>query len=136
MTPVLCLDSSALLAAQVEAPSRAVVLDALATGEPAAACAAALAEALVAIDRLTDEPVLRAEIEDGLRRLWDHLYIVPVGTRLLESATALCRQQPLRLQHAVHLAAATSLPGPVRFVTFDPAQIPVALSLGLDVVSL
>ena len=133
---MLCLDSSALLAAQVEAPSRAVVLDALVGGDPAAACGTALAEALVAIDRLTDEPILRAELEDGIRRLWDHLYIVPIDPRLLDAAAALCRQQPLRLQHAMHLAAATSLPGPVRFVTFDPAQIPVGLALGLDVVSL
>lgn len=133
---MLCLDSSALLGAQVEAPSRAIVLAALATGDAAAACGTALAEAIVAIDRLTDEPVLRAELEDGLRRLWDHLYVVPVEPSLLDSAAALCRQRPLRLQHALHLAAATALPPPVRFVTFDPAQIPVALALGLDVVSL
>jgi predicted nucleic acid-binding protein len=134
--PTSFLDTSALLAAQVEAPSRAVVLEVLAGGDPAAACGTALAEALVAIDRLTDEPILRADLEDGLRRLWDHLYIVPVDPRLLDSAAALCRQQPLRLQHALHLAAATWLPAPVRFVTFDPAQIPVGLALGLDVVSL
>jgi predicted nucleic acid-binding protein len=133
---MLYLDSSALLAAQVEAPSRAVVLDAFATGEPAGACATALAESLVAVDRLTDEAILRAELEDGLRRLWDHLYLVPVDAQLLAAAAALCREQPLRLQHALHLAAARSLPGPVRFVTFDPAQIPVGLALGLDVVSL
>lgn len=133
---MLYLDSSALLASQADAPAREVVLDALATAEPAAACATALAEALVAIDHLTDEPVLRAELEDGLRRLWDHLYVVPVGARLLDTAAALCREQPLRLQHALHLAAAATLPAPVRFVTFDPAQIPVALALGLDVVSL
>jgi hypothetical protein len=36
---------------------------------------------------------------------------------------------------AIHLAAATRLPQPIRFVTFDPAQIPVALSLGFEVVS-
>ena len=133
---MLFLDSSALLAAQIEAPSRAVVLDALALGDPAAACATALAEALVAIDRLSDEPIIRTELEDAVRRLWDHLYVVPVDARLLDAATTLCRQQPLRLQHALHLAAATSLPGPVRLVTFDPAQIPVGLALGLDVVSL
>lgn len=133
---MLALDSSALLAAQVDAPSRAVVLDVLADGDPAAACGIALAEAIAAVDRLTDEPVLRADLEDGLRRLWDHLYIVPVEPRLLDAATALCRRQPVRLQHALHLAAAAALPGPVRFVTFDAAQIPVALELGLDVVSL
>ena len=133
---MLYLDSSALRAAQVEAPSRSVALEALASADAAAACGTALAEALVAVDRLTDEAVLRAELEDGLRRLWDHLYVVPVGPSLLDGAAALCRQQPLRLQHALHLAAATTLPPPVRFVTFDPAQIPVALALGLDVVSL
>lgn len=133
---MLFLDTSALLATQVEAPARPVAIDALAAGDPAAACATALAEALVAIDRLTDEAVLRADLEDGLRRLWDHLHVVPVEPRLLEAAAALCRQQPLRLPPALHLAAAATLPAPVRFVTFDPAQIPVALALGLDVVSL
>ena len=39
------------------------------------------------------------------------------------------------LVDAIHLAAADRLPRPVTFVTFDPAQIPVALSLGFDVVS-
>jgi hypothetical protein len=62
--------------------------------------------------------------------------VVPVDPWLLDAAAALCREQPLRLQHAVHLAAATSLPPPVRLVTFDPAQIPVGLALGLDIVSL
>ncbi len=45
------------------------------------------------------------------------------------------REQPLRLADALHLAAADRLPRPVRFVTLDPAQIPVALSLGFDVAS-
>jgi predicted nucleic acid-binding protein len=48
---------------------------------------------------------------------------------------ALMREQPLRLSDALHLAAADRLPRPVRFVTFDPGQIPVALALGYDVVS-
>lgn len=133
---MLFLDTSALLAAQIDAPSRPVVLDALTADPTAAASAVALAEALAAIDRLTDEPVLRADLEDGVRRLWDHLHVVATSPQLLESAAALCREQPLRLPHAIHLASATLLPAPTRFVTFDPAQIPVALSLGLDVVSL
>ncbi len=41
----------------------------------------------------------------------------------------------MRLTDAVHLAAAERLPRPIRFVTFDPAQIGVALGLGFDVVS-
>ena len=43
--------------------------------------------------------------------------------------------KPVRLTDAIHLAAAERLPGPVSFVTFDPAQIGTALGLGLDVVS-
>jgi uncharacterized protein len=45
------------------------------------------------------------------------------------------REQPLRIADAIQLAAASRLPRPVRYVTFDPAQIPVALGLGFDVVS-
>jgi hypothetical protein len=45
------------------------------------------------------------------------------------------REQPLRLSDALHLAAADRLPRPLQFVTFDPGQIPVAMSLGFDVVS-
>ena len=43
--------------------------------------------------------------------------------------------QPVRLTDAVHLAAADAAPAPVSFVTFDPAQIGVALGMGFDVVS-
>lgn len=114
---------------------RAVVLDALG-GDPVwGASALALTEALPTIDRLTDEPVLRADIEDAVRLAWDHVHVVPVDQRCLDRAADLARQQPLRLVSAIHLAAAERLPAPVRFVTFDPGQIGVALGLGLDVVS-
>ena len=33
------------------------------------------------------------------------------------------------------LASAERMPAPVRFVTFDPGQLGLALGLGLDVVS-
>jgi predicted nucleic acid-binding protein len=95
----------------------------------------ALTEALPAIDRLTDEAVLRADLEDALRRVWDHVHVVPVDQRCLDRAAGLARTQPVRLTDAIHLAAAERLPTPVRYVTFDPAQIGVALGLGLDVVS-
>ena len=41
----------------------------------------------------------------------------------------------MRLADALQLAAADRLPRPIRYVTFDPIQIPVALGLGYDVVS-
>ena len=88
-----------------------------------------------AIDRLTDESILRDDLEDAVRLAWDHLHIVPVDQRCLDRAASLARLQPVRLTDAIHLAAAERLPPPVRFITFDPVQIGVALGLGLDVVS-
>ena len=95
----------------------------------------ALTEALPAIDRLTDEPVLRADLEDAIRLAWDHLHVVPLDQRCLDGAATLARAQPVRVSDAIHLAAASRLPAPISFVTFDPVQIPVALSLRFDVIS-
>jgi predicted nucleic acid-binding protein len=133
------LDTSALLALAIDGPERRVVLDALhgdGDGDEVwCASAMALTEALPAIDRLTDEAVLRQDVEDAVRLAWDHLHVVPLDQRCLDRAAGLARTQPVRLSDAIHLAAAERLPHPVRFVTFDPAQIGVALGLGFDVVS-
>lgn len=131
----LALDTSALLALAVDGPQRQVVIDAMHADSIWCASAMALTEALPAIDRLSDERIIRADLEDAIRLTWDHVHIVPVDQRCLDRAATLSRQQPVRLTDAIHLAAAERLPGPVRFVTFDPAQIGVALGLGLDVVS-
>ena len=133
MTTVL--DTSALLALAIDGAERQITLDALDTDPLWAASAMALTEALPAIDRLIDEPILRLDLEDAIRRAWDHLHVVPVDQRCLDRAAQLARTQPVRLSDAIHFAAAERLPGPIRFVTFDPAHITVALGLGLDVVS-
>ena len=129
------LDTSALLALAVDGAQRAVVLDALDRDPVWCASAMALTEALPAIDRLTEEAILRSDLEDAVRLAWDHLHVVPVDQRCLDRAAALSRLQPVRLTDAIHFAAAERLPRPIHFVTFDPAQIGVALGLGLDVVS-
>jgi hypothetical protein len=85
--------------------------------------------------RLAGDDIAARDIEDGIRRLWDHLHVVPLHAAILDEAASLCAHQPVTFPLAVHLAAAARLPAPVRFVTFDSAQIPVALALGLDVVS-
>lgn len=141
----LFLDTSALLALSVDGPQRAVVTTALTeslddpndgTAPPVwAASALALTEALPAIDRLSDEPIIRLDLEDSVRLAWDHLHVVPVDQRCLDRAAALARTQPVRLTDAVHFAAAERLPRPLRFITFDPVQIGIAIGLGFDVVS-
>lgn len=131
----LYLDASALVAALVATPSRTMVLDTLDTDPVWCTSAVSLTEALAMVDRLLDESVLRSDLEDELRLIWDRLWVIPVDQRCLDRAAVLAREQPVRLADALHLAAADRLPRPLQFVTLDPAQIPVALSLGFDVVS-
>ena len=129
------LDASALVAAHLDQSTRSVVIDAMRSDPDWCSSGLTLMESLALIDRVVDEPVLRSDLEDLVRLTWDRIAVVPVDQRCLDRAASLMRSQPLRLSDALHLAAADRLPRPVRFVTFDPAQIPVALSLGFDVLS-
>ena len=131
----LYLDSSAFVSAVIDGRNRAQVLDALSGDADWCASALALAEALALVPRLTDEPVLQRDVEDEMRLLWDRVAVVPVDQRCLDRAAQISREQPVRLADAIHLAAADRLPRPLSFLTFDSAQIPVALSLGFDVIS-
>ncbi len=126
-------DTSAVVALHIETAGRRVAVEALTEGTCVSALA--LTEALAVIPRLTDEPVLQADLEDAIRLQWDRYAVVPVDQRCLDRAAQLMRDQPIRLADALHLAAADRLPRPLTYVTFDPAQIPVALSLGFDVAS-
>jgi len=130
---VVALDTSALTALHINAPGRAVVMQAIDDHDAWCASALALGESLALVDRLTEEPALRCELEDAIRRTWDHLHVVPVDQRCLDDAAHLARIQPVGTSTAIHLAAAMRLPEPITFVTFDPAQITVALALGFDV---
>ena len=121
----------------METAVRHIALDALTSAPKDATCVSALAltEALALIGRLTDESALQADLEDAIRLQWDRYAVVPLDQRCLDRAAQLMCEQPLRLVDALHIAAADRLPRPITFVTFDPTQIPVALSLGFDVVS-
>lgn len=131
----LYLDASALVALHIDIPNRRHVQDAMALDPHWCTSALTLVEALALIDRVTEEPVLRRDLEDYVRLTWDRLAVVPTDQACLDRAARLMRDQPLRLSDALHLAAADRLPRPIRFVTFDPAQIPVALSMEFDVLS-
>jgi predicted nucleic acid-binding protein len=126
-------DTSAVMALHIESPLRALAERALES--PTCVSAMALTEALALIAKLTDDPFVQSDLEDALRLQWDRYAVVPVDQRCLDRSAQLLREQPLRLADAIQLAAADRLPRPITFVTFDPAQIPVALSLGFDVVS-
>ena len=129
------LDTSALVGLHLEGTARAVVLAALQEDRDWCSSGLTLMESLALVDRVTEEAVLRSDLEDLVRLSWDRVAIVPVDQRCLDRAGTLMREQPLRLADAIHLAAADRLPPPVRFVTFDPAQIPVAIAMGFEVTS-
>lgn len=129
------LDTSALVALHVPGAARTVVQQTMQLDQTWCASALALSEAIALIDHLTDETVLREDLEDALRRTWDYVAVVPVDQRCLNDAARLTREQPLQISDAIHLAAAQRLPHPIRYVTFDAGQIPVALSLGFEVIS-
>lgn len=131
----LYADASALVARHLDLPARPVALEVFDNDAVWCTSAVSLTEALALIDRLTDDRAVREALEDRVRLDWDRFHLVPVDQRCLDRAGVLAREQPLRLSDTIHLAAADRLPRPLTFVTFDPAQIPVALSLGFDVVS-
>lgn len=87
------------------------------------------------VDRVTELDSERSALRHALHDDWDRVNVVPVDQRCLDRAADLARQQPLRTIDAIHLAAADRLPRPLRYCTFDPRQIGVALALGLEVVS-
>ena len=131
----IALDTTALLARYLEGPTRSVILDAMARDGDWCASAMVLSEALMLIDRIGDDPARSDQLRRALRDDWERVAVVPVDQRCLDRAAELGRTQPLRTVDAIHLAAADRLPRPTTFATFDPAQIPVAMGLGFEVVS-
>ena len=129
------LDTSALVGVAVDGAARTVVIDALETDAHWCSSALSMGEAMALVARLTDEEVLQNDLEDAVRLLWDRVAVVPVDQACLDRAALIMREQPVKIADAIHLAAADRLPRPITFVTFDPAQIPIALSLGFDLLS-
>ena len=58
---------------------------------------------------------------------------MPVDRECLRVAARIAAEQGIRIVDAIHLAAATRLPRPFRFLTFDPDQADAARALDLDV---
>lgn len=129
----IALDTTSLLSRFLDGPTRPTVLAAMTADTDWCASALALSEALMLIDRLGDDPARTDELRRALRDDWERINVVPVDGVCLDRAAELGRTQPLRTVDAIHLAAADRLPRPLTFATFDPAQIPVALALGFEV---
>ena len=131
----VALDSSGLLARFLTGPAGDAARAATAADGDWCASALALTEALMVVDQLDADPTEREDLRRALRDDWERVHVVPVDGRCLDRAAELGRTQPLRTVDAIHLAAADRLPRPITYVTFDPHQIGVALSLGFVVAS-
>ena len=131
----IALDTSALVARYLATPAGDMVLTVMSVDRDWCASALALTESLMAVDRLIDDRHDRDAVRRALLDDWQRIHVVPIDQRCLDRAAELGREQPIRSSDAVHLAAADRLPRPASFVSFDPRQLAVALSLDLDVVS-
>ena len=133
---MIALDSSALLARYLGGPSRHVVLDAMSADGDWCASALALSEVVALAERAASLESERDALRRAVRDDWERINVVPLDQLCLDRAAEIGRTQPVRTVDAIHLAAADRLPRPVTFCTFDPRQIPVALALSFNVVSL
>lgn len=131
----IALDSSGLLARYLSGAAGDAARTAMAGDSVWCASALALTEALMVVDQLDVDPTEREDLRRALRDDWERIHVVPLDGRCLDRAAELGRTQPLRTVDALHLAAADRLPRPLTYVTFDARQIPVALSMGYEVVS-
>ena len=132
----LALDSSGLLARYLGGATRPIVLDAMSADDDWCASALALTEVLVLAERVGAFEGERDALRRAVRDDWERIHVVPVDQPCLDRAAELGRLHPLRTVDAVHLAAADRLPRPLTYCTFDSHQIPVALALGFDVLSI
>ena len=130
------LDASAIVARHLESRERATALEATASDPLWCACALASAEALMLVDRVTEDVFWRRELRRAIYDDWQRIAIVPVDERCLDEAVQIASEHPVRISEAIHLAAASRLPRPLKFLTFDSNQIPAAVALGFDVVSI
>ena len=128
----LALDTTGLLARYLEGPTHAVAVQAMNSDPDWCASALVLSEAMMLMDRLGLDADRADRLRQALRDDWERCAVVPLARKCLDRAAELGRTQPLRTVDALHLAAADRLPRPVTYLTFDPAQIPVALSLGFS----
>lgn len=131
----LYVDSSALVRRYLHDRHRAMVLDAMASDDAWCASSLARTEAQLALHRASVSSRQQGDLWRALRDEWEAFWVVPLDDRCMARAVEIGATFGVRIVDAIHLAAASRLPAPVRFLTFDRRQIPAAASLGFEVLS-
>jgi predicted nucleic acid-binding protein len=134
-TPILAIDTSALLRRYVPDAHAGLVAASMAAAPIWCASALARAELLAALHRLSMAPFQHEELWRSARADWDAFHVVPVDGRCLSAAAELAARFGLAVGDAIHLAAADRLPRPVRYLSFERRQLSAAVELGFDVVT-
>lgn len=132
---MIYVDTSALVKRYVDEPGRQQVLDAMAGDDLWSTSDLTRAEATLALHRLAATPRQADRLTRLLHADWDAFHVVPVDDRCLATAADIGANFGLRVVDAIHLAAASRLPRPVRYLTLDPRQVSAAVALELDPVS-
>ena len=130
---MIAIDSSALVKRYVDEPGRDVVLEAMAADDGWCASALCLTEAKLVLHRIAATPRQAERLWGALHDDWDAFHVIPLDEQCLAAATDIGANYGIGVSHAIHLAAATRLPKPVRYLTLDPRQVPAAVALDLDV---
>ncbi|MCU1373919.1 MAG: hypothetical protein JWO68_1205 [Actinomycetia bacterium] len=132
---MLFIDTSALVKRYVDEPQRDVVLGAMAGDDVWCASELALTEATLTLHRVAATPRQAERLGRMLRADWEAFHVVPVDDRCLAAAADIGASYGLAVTHAIHLAAASRLPKPVRYLTLDPRQVSVAVALDFHLVA-
>lgn len=132
---MLVLDTSALLRRYVADRQRPLVVETMANAAHWVASALARSEVMLALHATANDPLSQRSAWSAVRDDWEAMWEIPVDGRCLSRATEIGARYGITVTTAIHLAAATRLPGPVGFLTFDRRQIPAAADLGFEVIS-
>lgn len=131
----LFVDTSALVKRYVVEPGRDDVLAAMATDDLWVASALARTEAALCLARVAATPRQAERLQQLLAEDWDAFHVVPLDDRCLATAAELGAAHGVSASTAVHLAAASRLPKPVRYLTLDPRQVSAVVSLELELLT-
>lgn len=135
MSGTLAIDTSALLRRYVRTSGHGLVTEAMDEHPTWCASAMARSETLQAMHRVAITRGQHDALWSALRSDWELFHVIPVDERCLATAVEIGATYRVRSVDAIHLAAASRLPGPVRYLTFDRRQIPAAAGLGFDVIA-
>lgn len=133
--PILVLDTSALLRRYLADRQRPLVLKAMDAAPHWAVSALARSELMLALHHGVSSAAAQAEAWAAVGQDWEAMWEIPLDSRALNQATEIGARFGVDLVRSLHLACAARLPGPVRFATFDPQQIPAAAALGFELVT-